>query len=365
MHIRDHTADVSRLFSLRYIFMESSQRCWYVTLVDRVDFTLLRNSHVHIGQNEFSNTWIVRETIHSTTQADNQHRGRSIQCIWYREIEDFSSSLKFLRCFGRVITKIVKDHVSRDSLDLRFGMLNKRLVADFTPFEIHSKPNEPKRSDVYRYIIKYCTENLKEIHFENITKDAIKFIKPFPKLETVKFKLCHLEGYITDQSCIEHYFPSLKKLIGTKSDLGHFVMNTIDTAIRMNTQLTELAVSCDSSGRPLQSVIEHLPSLNILGVYWESQRNPDEFKKLSAYNATHFISRTWNIWNSTSTHLVNANFQLIIMALQHWNFYQKYHYHSTGLNILNCTRIVNRVTNLSIFCIKIHQLKHLTWYGKI
>lgn len=94
---------------------------------------------------------------------------------------------------------------------------------------------------------------------------------------------------IVDHSCIEHHFPLLKKLeLFTCFNLEPFAMDSIDTVLRMNTHLTELALSCDTSGRLLKSVIQHLPKIEKLGVYWDTFTKQEEFEKLSAYNGDSF-----------------------------------------------------------------------------
>lgn len=52
-----------------------------VSLIDRVDFALVRNSHINVGQDELANGRIVRESIDAVAEAQHNGCGRSVKCI--------------------------------------------------------------------------------------------------------------------------------------------------------------------------------------------------------------------------------------------------------------------------------------------
>lgn len=92
-------------------------------------------------------------------------------------------SLRFLRCFGNLITKL---------------------------FHTHYTFPENLCLEVERYINKYCSDSLIDINFQKLWSLGEILKRPYFKAETVTFDTLRFDGHLPD---IDKCFPSIRRLI--------------------------------------------------------------------------------------------------------------------------------------------------------
>lgn len=93
---------------------------------------------------------------------------------------DRTYALKMLRCFGRWIPKLMISYMHI---------------------------NKPYAIELHRYLFKYCSETLNEIHFTEIKKcSLISFQYSFPKVQKVTFEMGKLK---TNRFQLNEWFPKL------------------------------------------------------------------------------------------------------------------------------------------------------------
>lgn len=103
-------------------------------------------------------------------------------------IVDFYTSLRFVRCFGQLISRI----------DLDWMQLCT---------EMYTKP---AFVEIFRYMNEYCTQNLIELRVRNLSCNIIEqIVNPFEKLEKISFENCELK---IDSTTFRKIFPKMRYL---------------------------------------------------------------------------------------------------------------------------------------------------------
>lgn len=172
-------------------------------------------------------------------------------------VKGIRTCLKFLRCFGHLLTKVT--------------------------FHIIEQKNRPY---IAEYLNEYCGETLNKIVFETgISGDYIK--SPFLNVQNVRFTgncllstkklrfndwfpkmwsldFMGLKTELNDRECIEDHFPNLEHLaIGTSQN---FSEENILNAIQLNPNLKKVRLHWDWSENLMRKLSERLEKLECLEI---------------------------------------------------------------------------------------------------
>lgn len=166
-------------------------------------------------------------------------------------ISDISTILKFLRCFGHLIS----------SLNVHpYSYYNVRYL-----------------SKIFQYMNKYCTNSITEIKFVNIKNWVMEV--PFSKVEYITFSYCSLDERVADfktwfprvnsmeffkvAKCafIECHLPNLKSLV-----IPHWPLSRISQALDLNPQLRSIYCCKQLNANFLQEISKNLQNISVLWI---------------------------------------------------------------------------------------------------
>lgn len=202
-------------------------------------------------------------------------------------LNDLTFSLRLLRNFGHLIPKIELEQRPARKEHAKFNAYSDK---------------------IYDYIVKYSANNLKEIFLNGINENIVHFKTQFPKAEKVKISNCSFEVKITE---LKKCFPNMRSLVVYGSNIidssnlplleelsieacktgNHSTVESCDEVLRKNTHLRKLTLFRIFIARPLQSVVEHLPLLETLGISWTYRKvckDLNSLKLASGSSGDHF-----------------------------------------------------------------------------
>ncbi|XP_031635391.1 uncharacterized protein LOC116348509 [Contarinia nasturtii] len=181
------------------------------------------------------------------------------------------TALKFLRCFGHLIT----------ALNLDFYSVNPLI-----------------RAKIIRYVNKFCADTLIELKISSVNDGPLeKFEKPFAKVTKLQFSYCRLDSYTTDfniwfpklrhldmscnnrlasRDCIEDYFRDLKYLAVKVDSEFCFNEDNVIEALQYNENLKHFGICGQFDMKFLEKVAKHMKYAESLDIDW-----PKGFEKTS------------------------------------------------------------------------------------
>lgn len=182
------------------------------------------------------------------------------------------------------------DHIQINDLKTTFQVL--RIFGDLVKHIQWTGNDKIKQSvDLFRYINKYCAENLAQLSLSRITSDVLLghlFDKPFLNLTKINFSKTYLCGDLTQ---FNRWFPRLKalafmkdvKLVNPKCIKINFLSlegiqlcrsipkKYVELLFQFNPQLNGIHFYCDYAGKLLKTAREYLPNVKYLNICWERE----------------------------------------------------------------------------------------------